>query len=166
MFTDLAILVIPITLLWKVKLKIHQKIAIGIFLCLSAIMVVVAVIRIVGLHYYGGTGITWFALWQQVEASAAVSMISLTAFRSVFVSNSSRSSKEKQWKASIPNFVKRIKGSSVSSQDLRLHDVSIPRATMTGMRTVIGSMGDDDLAFPEKSATSYHDRFSEKPLTV
>ena len=166
--TDIMILIIPIILLWRVKLKIHQKIVIGVFLCLSVVMIIVAIIKVAGVKYYGSAELTWGALWQQIEACAAVSMISLTAFRSVFVSNSSTSSREKAWKASIPHFLKKIKGSSVSSQELRLHDVSIPRATMTGMRTAIGSI-EDDITYPEQSATNstiHHDRVSEKTFIV
>ena len=147
LLTDTMILSLPIALLWKVNLRTNQKIVIGIFLCLSAVMMALAIIRAAGKfdYYYSNVDIdnTWMYLWQQCEASAAIAMFSLTAFRSVFVSNTSRPSNDSPWKASMPRFAKRFRRSSLSSQDLRLHDVSIPRPTMTGMRTATGSMEDD-----------------------
>ena len=142
--TDVAILIIPITLLWKVKLATYQKIAIGTFLCLSAVMIVLAIIRAAGVHYYNNTDNSWTFLWQQVEASAAVAMFSLTAFRSVFT-NSARPSRGAPWKVSIPRFIKRTRTTSISSQR-HLQDISIPSATMTGMKTTIENMKGDDLS--------------------
>ena len=51
-------------------------------------MIVIACIRFSGLRKKGSTIDVWQYFWLQIEACVAVCMISLTAFRSVFASNS------------------------------------------------------------------------------
>lgn len=81
----------PIVLLWKVQLSMRQKIGIGSSLCLSLVMVLVAVVRISGVRLPNGKpDLVWLAFWQQQECSIAVTMVSLTAFRSLFVAEPSR----------------------------------------------------------------------------
>ena len=115
-------------------MRSYQKVAIGIFLCLSIVMIILAIVRVAGIHYGATFDNSWIYLWQQVEACAAVTMISLTAFRSVFIPNTRK--KYSPWQASIPKFLRRTK--SIHSEDLNLNDISMPSATLTGMRTFIG----------------------------
>ena len=66
-------------------MHLSQKIGIGVFLCLSVCMIMIAGIRLSRI-YPGGTTInSWQFLWLEIEACIAVFMVSLTAFRSVFV---------------------------------------------------------------------------------
>lgn len=83
---------IPVIILHKSQLKRSTKIGLGAFLCLSVFMVMCSIIRIAGYTWHGKTDITWTFLWQHLEASVAVSMASITIFRSVFVARGERSS--------------------------------------------------------------------------
>ncbi|KAL8970734.1 MAG: hypothetical protein Q9183_001383, partial [Haloplaca sp. 2 TL-2023] len=143
--TDLLIIIIPIRLLWSVKIKLGQKIVLGLFLSLNLFMMVVASIRISGLDFRGKIDIVWLFLWQQIEASVAVAMISLTAFRSVFVaSNSNRARKKaakQPWYSSTVAALKRKGEKQSTKQRANLEMPTLPSASMTGMRSFIQGKG-------------------------
>lgn len=124
------VLMIPISLLWRVQMKTHQKLGFAIFLCLSICMIIVAIIRVSGLHYHGTIDNTWIFLWQQVESCVAVTMLSLTAFRSVFVAGRSGGNNARGWVPSTGRLLGRYKRSAPDAQ--RLDDLTIPSATLTG----------------------------------
>ena len=135
----MAVLAIPVALLWKVQIKPRQKLGLGFFLCLSISMIIVAAIRMSGIHYHDTYDNTWIFMWQQVEACVAVMMISLTAFRSVFVANASKVRKRKTvspWLSYTPKALKRHRKLG-SEEDQDLVNLTIPSATLTGIRTVI-----------------------------
>lgn len=97
-------------------------------------MAVLAIVRLSGIQSQG----SWNVFWQQMETLVAIIMVSLTAFRSLYVAEASKASDKQSPKHWIPstnrlNFMRKLKGSN--EQDERLP--SIPNATMTGMRTVI-----------------------------
>jgi len=104
-------------------------------LCLNIVMIIVAITRAAGLHYRGVFDSFWIYLFQQVESCAAVTIISLTAFRSVFVANESAKKNLNPWQASIPKILRKHR--KLGSQDQHLADLRIPSATFTGMRTFI-----------------------------
>lgn len=135
-----TVLAIPIHLLWKVQIKMRQKLGLAAFLCLSIFMIIIAIIRISGFIYHNAFDEGWVYLWQQIEACVSVSTISLTAFRSMFVANASRRDREiSPWQKSPgTSWRRRYKKSATSSQGRELDNLSIPSATLTGMRTVIG----------------------------
>ena len=82
------VITIPITLLWNARIKTRQKLGIGAFLCLSVVMIIVAIIRASGIRTSADSfNLVWELFWQQVEACAAVLMVSLIAFRSIFLSS-------------------------------------------------------------------------------
>ena len=56
-------------------------------------MIVIAFVRISGYRAHGSHGYTWQAFWMEFEACVAVIMVSLTAFRSLFVTAESKSSR-------------------------------------------------------------------------
>ncbi|MCJ1402857.1 hypothetical protein MMC11_006078 [Xylographa trunciseda] len=95
--TDLMIITIPARLLWKVRIKRRQKFILGSTLCLSVFMIITCIIQMSGLGVTGtGTDIgtsgqsfdvVWQVFWSQVEASTAVTVISFTSFRSLFVAS-------------------------------------------------------------------------------
>lgn len=76
-------------------MKPKQQIGLSIFLCLSVIMMIIAIIRISGYRFHG-VGIrgsldsTWAFFWLYLEACVAVIMCSITAFRSLFIHGSSK----------------------------------------------------------------------------
>ncbi|KAL6719722.1 hypothetical protein ACLMJK_001643 [Lecanora helva] len=88
-----AFVSIPIIILWKVRMQFSQKIGIGAFLCLSICMITLAAIRLSKIHIGGTTVGSWQYFWLELEASAAVCTVSLTAFRSFFVDHGEVDSK-------------------------------------------------------------------------
>ena len=129
------------SLLWRVQFKPRQKLGLAAFFSLNGCMIIVAIIRISGLHYHGQVDSPWDLLWQQVETCVAVTLLSLTAFRSIFVGGILKPAREKKravspWWSSTPRvFKKREKFDS--EDDLSLVHLTIPSATLTGMRTLI-----------------------------
>lgn len=101
-------------------------------------MAVVALTRLSGVTTQGSVDSTWNMIWQHVEACIAVTMVSLTAFRSVFISTDSAAS-PRQAKPWHPLRIGRIGGQQrdnvLDANAGRLP--SIPSATLTGMRTFI-----------------------------
>lgn len=89
------VITIPIRLLWNVRIKPRQKLGIGAFLCLSIVMVIVAIIKASGIRTsVDSFDLVWEVFWQQIEACTAVLMVSFTAFRSVFISNKSKAGRK------------------------------------------------------------------------
>ena len=97
-------------------------------------MCVVALIRVSGLQKGDFIDETWEIFWQQVEACVAVMLVSVTAFRSFFVSSDSKQSPKKV--APINQQVSRKRPFDwTRTAGHRLP--KIPSATLTGLRTFI-----------------------------
>lgn len=153
MLTDLLIVAVPIGLLWKVKIRLSQKIILGTFLCLSICMFAICLVRTTGEIIHGINGTTvdvqWNVFWQIIEASVAVTVVSLTAFRSLYGMRTLQQ-EEKNKKRYAPwlssyrrNLLNRRKqrkvdefGDPISDEHYSLPN--IPGATLTGIRTIIG----------------------------
>lgn len=148
--TDLMILAIPPYLIWKVRISRRQKLGIAFFLCLSISMVVIAIIRISQVH--SPTYNIWATFWQQLEGCVAILMVSLTAFRTLFVTSPSSESQEKAAaRQHGDGYRKRLwyryKGSSGERDDAGSGkverakvvpvDITVPNAALTGIRTYI-----------------------------
>ena len=132
------VLLIPVSLLWRVQMKSRQKLGLGVFLCLSIFMCITAAIRVSGMRYQRAFDNSWMFLWLQVEVCVAVTMISLTAFRPVFVAHASKPRAKNQaspWLASTARNLRRHK--KLCSEGPELANLTIPSATLTGMRTAI-----------------------------
>ncbi|VUC29378.1 unnamed protein product, partial [Clonostachys rosea] len=136
--TDVLIVTIPIFILRRVKLRLRQKIALGAFLCLSLMMAIMAIIRVSGITGVAGVDIPWTFFWQFTEASVAVLMGSLTAFRTLLVGHVGRNSEPKRsWPYSRYRVYK-WGGRKVSADDETQEGLpEVPGATMTGLRTFI-----------------------------
>lgn len=95
-----TVVTIPILLLRKSQMKPSEKLGVGVFLCLSVVMAVIAIIRISGYRIGGRSGsldVTWVFLWLYLQASIAIIMACLPAFRFLFTSRGSRAlDKEKR----------------------------------------------------------------------
>lgn len=151
---SISVLIIPFHILWRIQINLRQKLILGATLSLSIFMIILAIIRISKIRADKETAdIIWVIFWQQIEASTAVIMISLSAFRTFFVARESRlrhdRNRHRQWymdrKNQIASALRRKKfrsasGSGCGSEELN-HLVAIPRATMTGMRTFINGGG-------------------------
>lgn len=144
--TDFMVASLPIMLLWKVQISIHQKLGLGIMLSLSLVMAIVAIVRLAGIRLGGGeVDIVWVSFWQQQECSIAVCMLSVTAFRSFFVANSTPN-RARIVSAYWKNKLLRRKALDESSEKGVDDLPTIPSATLTGVRTMIrgsGSLGTD-----------------------
>jgi hypothetical protein len=85
--TDILIISFPMILMWNIKIDLRRKISIFILLSLSLFMILVAIIRLaygnITLNGRSTTDPTWLFFWQGIEASTAITMVSLTAFRSM-----------------------------------------------------------------------------------
>ena len=98
---DLMVISIPILLLRKSMLALHQKLRILLFLCLNAFMIAIAITRVAAGIRRGehgdkpkfGTVMSFFLL--HVESSVGVIMGGVTAFRTVFASHIHRSESQR-----------------------------------------------------------------------
>lgn len=152
------VIAIPVNLIWRIRVDMTQKLALALSLCLSVVMIIVTIIRASGLLTKSGNSVDvlWEVYWQYVEASVAIIMASLTAFRSFFVVRSSRVQQAHRATSYSTHLalVKRIftprtwRKSSAEQQgfelsDGKLHELpkqplpDIPRPVMTGMHTFI-----------------------------
>lgn len=139
----ILVLIIPFHLLWRIQINLRQKLILGTTLCLSIFMIIIAIVRISSIRLPDhATDIVWAIFWQQVEACTAVIMVSLSAFRSFFVTHESRLCKDRirnrHWYMSKKKASAwRRKMLQSESEEMDHHLPQIPRATMTGMSTVI-----------------------------
>ena len=159
--TDLLIVSLPIRLLWSVKIKMRQKVIIGVFLSLNLFMAFTASVRVSGLKFRGTFDEVWLFAWQHIEASVAVAMISLTAFRSVFVaadaSRAQRESPKKAWYSSSIEAIRRRRARQNSDEEATKGLPSIPGATLTGMRTFIQGGHHTEMSENSTGSTTTYD---------
>lgn len=139
------------------RIRTSQKAGLGVFLCLSLVMVVFSITRVSKISGASGVDVPWLFFWQFMEASIAVLMGSLTVFRTLLIAESNKSKGspgspgEKAGGGRSPgksprsyySFHHRIRllGRRREHGDLESQDGSglpeIPSATMTGLRTFI-----------------------------
>ncbi|KAF2475214.1 uncharacterized protein BDR25DRAFT_100895 [Lindgomyces ingoldianus] len=84
--TDFLIVTIPVLVLHRVRITLRQKLAVGTFMSLSIVMIIISIVRAAVLfnpqgEIRDGPLQTYLT---HVEACVAVIMVSLTAFRSLF----------------------------------------------------------------------------------
>lgn len=153
----IAVLLIPIQIIWRIQVGWTQKIALTFSLCLTAAVIIATVIRISGLRFDGKIDPIWEMYWQYIAAEVGLTMTSVTTFRVYFVS---RCIEERQaspdgryhfFHASLQSFKRtfspivrqsrRNGASSGASRDGKIMDLeSLPRAphgTITGIRSII-----------------------------
>ncbi|KAJ5630852.1 uncharacterized protein N7484_010952 [Penicillium longicatenatum] len=102
---DLLILVIPVGLIWKIRVDWTQKLALGSSLCLTFVLVALSITRVAGLKYHKEVDLIWETYWQSMSAELGVFLAAASAFRTFFVS-------QKQNKPYIPTYSQRLKGSA------------------------------------------------------
>ena len=150
-----TVVAVPVCLLWKVKIRLSQKIILGTFLCLSVCMFALSLVRIIGGTHGGHTGpildFEWLTFWLVVEASVAVTVVSLTAFRSLYgIKTIQRQQKDKKRQQDLASYRRYLL--SRRQQQRRVDEFgdpipgegsllpSIPSATISGLRSAIGRM--------------------------
>lgn len=166
--TDILIASIPICLLWEVRIATRQKVGLGMTLCLSLVIAIIALIRVGGIYLPGRrVDVVWFSFWQQNECNIAVWMVSMTAFRSFFATNDEQNGQQERfgWMTSVRKslrrkiskvFPKLFKYDSEEPGSLYENEIPtqqsdraiihsrepvIPAATVTGARTAIDRVG-------------------------
>ncbi|KAF2109416.1 hypothetical protein BDV96DRAFT_651854 [Lophiotrema nucula] len=156
---DLFILVIPILLIWKIRINWTQKAALALTLCLTIIMVIITIARIAGLKWKGKVDLVWECYFIVIAAEVGLALVSITAFRALYISKTKnrdihdtitsfrwyKSGKTVAWKIITMTTGKTPTDSSKSLRMERrgsgfLKD-DIPHGTMTGMRTFIDGNG-------------------------
>ncbi|KAK4862945.1 hypothetical protein LT330_010719 [Penicillium expansum] len=72
--TDLAIMILPIRLIWNLQMRTRQKLSIGGLFCFGWVCIIISTIRVVqlGETENGVPAPSWLALWGTIEASIAV----------------------------------------------------------------------------------------------
>lgn len=157
-----GVLYIPVHLIWKVKIKLLQKIALSCSLCLTIIVIIFTVTRASGLEWRDRLDVLWEIYFQIMAAEVGLILVSMTAFRTLFVSRSSgqRGISPKKspdfWKKSQStlkrlldprrwtlNYSKRVfKGQKHESTKDTFGLPSIPNGGMTGVQTFINHQGE------------------------
>ncbi|KAG7008132.1 hypothetical protein G7Y79_00007g022570 [Physcia stellaris] len=166
---DLLILYIPFQLIWKVKIKMLQKLTLACSLCLTVVVIVFTVTRASGLEWKGNLDVLWEVYFQIVAAEVGLILVSMTAFRQLFVSRTARNQQSPPKSPSFwmrsRNAMRRLldprkwtsgysKGSSHGQKhgnekvavDFNDRLPSVPGATMTGVQTFINHQGDIETA--------------------
>ncbi|KAL8934631.1 MAG: hypothetical protein Q9216_005806 [Gyalolechia sp. 2 TL-2023] len=157
-----AVLYIPVQLIWQVKLKLIQKFTLACSLCLTVVVIIFTVTRASGLEWQGKLDVLWEVYFQIVAAEAGLILVSMTAFRALFVS---RSHRKQQSPPKSPIFLtksigtlkrtlnprrwasKRSKDTSNRPKDNNAQQgfeeklPNNPGATMSGMRTIVDDQG-------------------------
>ena len=147
--TDSLLISIPILLLWNVQISLRRKMILGGILCLSVLMIIIAIVRVAtGKNAKGQVDTAWVIFWLQAEACVALMVVSVSAFRALFVAQRAskynhdlESRRERQDESQAKLWTSRMK------HDKILPSVSSP--VLTGVRTQItnDSYGDQDLQF-------------------
>ncbi|KAL8709811.1 MAG: hypothetical protein Q9225_007392 [Loekoesia sp. 1 TL-2023] len=94
----ILVMTIPVALLWRVRIDIRRKVALGTTLCLSTFTIVACIVKISGGNTINGQiDSSWVIFWLQVECAVAVMVVSITAFRALFVAERSQKQESPQY---------------------------------------------------------------------
>ena len=79
---------IPVILLWNVKIPLRRKFSLWGILCLSIFTALTTIIKIAGGNTsHGRVDSAWATFWFQAEAAIAVIVVSISAYRALFVAH-------------------------------------------------------------------------------
>ena len=178
MLTPIAVLYIPFQLIWKVRIKLSQKLTLACSLCLTIIVIVFTVTRASGLEWRDKLDVLWEVYFQIVAAEVGLILVSMTAFRALFVSRAARNQHSprkspSKWLKSryfLRNLIDPRRWISKYTKDMtggQKDDTmkggvngglpNIPGATMTGMNTFINGQGEkvkSEIEFSTYSASA------------
>ena len=150
----------------------------GFFLCLSTVMIMTAIVRSSWISDSRGINTIWQGLWHILECCFALLMASITAFRSIFVTQRMRERDQKRWAPPASSWIQGgaewRRSSNKEADDAweekgegkgyqRLPSV-LPRATFAKLRMMHirgqHQLMDEEMEFPRtlKSATTYSHR--------
>lgn len=158
--SHIQVLYIPFRLIWKIRIRWTQKIALSVSLGLIVLTIVCTITRMSGIktgRLFDSIDSIWETYWQFVAANLAIIMTAATAFRTFFVSRASNErvpepagSKDRWYTKgrllllsafSLPSWRSKPKadvsgGDKNSNVAMELNH-QIPRGTLTGIRTMI-----------------------------
>ncbi|CAF9936975.1 hypothetical protein IMSHALPRED_010973 [Imshaugia aleurites] len=153
-FSDAFLISIPVLLLWNVQISVRRKLALGGILCLSVCTMIISIIKVAGgINNNGGVDTSWVFLWYETEAAVAIIVVSVTAFRALFVAHQAMKYRSPAEDASTS--WRSLSKKSKSSRGKELPE--IPSPVLGGVRTHIrGShygglsfdRGGDDMEMP------------------
>ncbi|KAF2675664.1 hypothetical protein K458DRAFT_381119 [Lentithecium fluviatile CBS 122367] len=157
---DLFILYIPINIIWRIRIRLAQKVALLLSLGLTAFMVVVTIIRVSGLVKGGLVDTIWEVYWLFLGGEIGIFLASAIAFRSFFITraqskNSTPPRRELRFFSST--FARKFRRRSVSQLDSGDEQglPGIPGAQLTGMRTFIDQEGKSILDRSQHSKSTW-----------
>lgn len=130
--SDALLISIPVILLWNVKITLRRKLALWGILCLSIFTVITAVVKVAGGNIsHGQVDSAWAIFWLQAEAAVAIIVVSITAFRALFVAHRASKQQSPAHHASTSR--------SIWSKLVGRHDdlPACPAPAFTGARTYI-----------------------------
>lgn len=133
--------------MWKIMVNPVQKLILGALLCLSICMVVAASIRVAGLHLDGDAiemelDMKWSQFWLYVEACIAVLTVSATTCRTIAAQscgspNPAQNDHDRTNTPRTRHWTRRPFDPATINHESNGVLPFIPRATLTGTRTVI-----------------------------
>ena len=150
-------------LIWSVKVKPIQKLTLTCSLCLTVFVITITIIRASGLEWQGKLDVLWNVYFQIVAAEVGLILVSMTAFRALFVSRAARKqhsprlhpslwTKSKyalkkllnpiQWTLKHSGNISGSQKYGSTKEDFDGKLPNIPGATITGVRTFIDHEGD------------------------
>ncbi|KAH7096036.1 hypothetical protein FB567DRAFT_514057 [Paraphoma chrysanthemicola] len=90
--TDFSIILLSTNVLWRIRLQMLTKLALGGIFSLTLFVIAVAIIRVVIAPRNGVLDLSWLVCWQGVEISVALIVVCLASFRILYTSmqNTSR----------------------------------------------------------------------------
>lgn len=122
-----------------------------------------ACVRVTGLGLEEPYDLNWADFWLEIEACVGVLMVSITAFRTIFVSNTSKANRERVARPWYSSTVERLRARKRPNSDdpVTQNLPAIPSATMTGMRTFIA--GESDVRKVSFNQVFWDKQFLDKP---
>ncbi|KAH9869007.1 hypothetical protein J1614_008084 [Plenodomus biglobosus] len=155
---DLLILVIPFTIVCKIRISPSSKLALLLSLGLTVFVIAINVIVMSGAKHNDQFDWIWESFWVFINGSVAMFMAAAIAFRTIFVARSKS-------KTATPPGQNRFFGSNALR---RFHNwdslgpdteneaglPSIPGAQLTGLRTLIDNQGSTTVAGSERSKSA------------
>lgn len=131
---NVAVISIPVILLWNVKITLRRKLALWGILCVSMFTAITAIVKVAGGNIsHGQVDSAWAIFWLQTEAAVAIIVVSVTSFRALFVAHRASKHLSPAQKASAST------SRSIWSKSLRRHNdmPAAPAPSFTGVRTFI-----------------------------
>ncbi|KAI9699453.1 MAG: hypothetical protein M1836_003064 [Candelina mexicana] len=84
-FTDLAIMALPIKLLWYLQISLRRKLSVGVIFVMAGLCMIAAIVRLIQINSKTGSknpSNIWLAVWGSTEATVAMIVGSLPTFAS------------------------------------------------------------------------------------